>query len=103
MSWLKQRLPALDRWLEGTPVLLVENGTLVKRHLYEARITEEEVLMAARRDHGVECLERDLNCRNRMGIPKRRRIRFKMLAGIGGQPGWRDPFRVIFGSGLLRG
>lgn len=56
MSWLKQRLPVLDRWLEGTPVLLVENGNVVKRHLHEARLTEQEVLMAARRDHGVERL-----------------------------------------------
>jgi uncharacterized membrane protein YcaP (DUF421 family) len=57
MSWLKQRFPLLDRWLEGTPVMLVENGRIVRRHLHEARITGEELLAAARRDHGVERLE----------------------------------------------
>ena len=42
-------------------------------------------------------LKRDALNPNRE-IPESAEIRFYMLAGIGGQHGWRDPIRWIFAS-----
>src|SRR5271166_176973 len=43
-------------------------------------------------------LERDEFRMNRLGIPRSRRICFNMLAGEGGQHGWRELILPIFAS-----
>jgi uncharacterized membrane protein YcaP (DUF421 family) len=57
MSWLKQRFPALERWAEGTPMLLVENGRPNRSRMQAARIGDDEILAAARRSHGLERMD----------------------------------------------
>ncbi len=49
------RAPRLRRWLQGTPTLLVLHGETIQEHLRREGI-DEEILMAALREHGVSDL-----------------------------------------------
>ncbi len=57
LSSLKLRFPRLDRWLEGGPVLLVEDGRPHRDRMRRARVEEEDILAAARRLHGLTRME----------------------------------------------
>jgi uncharacterized membrane protein YcaP (DUF421 family) len=57
LSWLKLRHRGLERWLEGTPLLVIDRGELVPDVMRETRIDEDEILAAARLAHGIERLE----------------------------------------------
>jgi uncharacterized membrane protein YcaP (DUF421 family) len=53
IDWLNFRVPALRRWLEPPPLLLVENGRILRRNLRQEYVTEDE-LKAKLREHGVD-------------------------------------------------
>lgn len=57
LSLAKNRLPWLDRAIEGVPMLIVENGLLLQQRIRRARVSEEDILGAARAAHGLETLE----------------------------------------------
>ncbi|RPH30213.1 DUF421 domain-containing protein [Buttiauxella warmboldiae] len=50
---LKKKIPAADDLLDGTPVILVENGHFYVEKLTKADISAEDILLAARIDHGI--------------------------------------------------
>lgn len=54
LSFLKVRFPAVERWLEGMPVVIVEDGRLHRDRMARARVGEDDLLVAARQDHGLE-------------------------------------------------
>lgn len=53
---LKRGLPALESFLEGLPLVIIEDGRLLRERMYSARVDESEVLQAAR-GQGLERLE----------------------------------------------
>jgi len=53
---MKRRWVWFDRAIDGVPMVLVENGRILKDRLDEARIREEEIMSAAR-SHQVERFE----------------------------------------------
>jgi uncharacterized membrane protein YcaP (DUF421 family) len=57
MSLLKQRLPGLEKWLEGTPLLLIQDGKMLKHRMDKVRVDEADILEAARALHGLERLD----------------------------------------------
>jgi uncharacterized membrane protein YcaP (DUF421 family) len=57
LSLLDLRSPALRRVFEGTPTVLVENGQLMTYRLHRTRVTEDNILEAARRLHGLTRME----------------------------------------------
>jgi uncharacterized membrane protein YcaP (DUF421 family) len=57
LSLLKQRSAKLDRLLEGTPLVIVEEGTPLKDRMDKARVDEEDILHAARELQGLERME----------------------------------------------
>ena len=57
LSLIQQRFPRLDPWLEDVPLLLVENGKVIQERLDKSRISESEILQAARTTQGLERLE----------------------------------------------
>jgi uncharacterized membrane protein YcaP (DUF421 family) len=57
LSLVKQRSPALDKWLEGTPIVVVDHGRPLRERMKRARVAEDDVLTAARVRHGLERLE----------------------------------------------
>jgi uncharacterized membrane protein YcaP (DUF421 family) len=66
---LKARWPRLERWLDGLPLIIVENGRPLKDRMACSRVDEEEVLAAARERRGLERMER---------------IKYAVLEGSGG-------------------
>lgn len=57
LSWLKARSKSFDKLAEGVPVLVVENGKLIKKTAKKERIDEGDIMAAARRDHGIERMD----------------------------------------------
>ena len=57
MSLLKQRSPRAQRWLEGVPIIVMEDGKLLKDRMDKARIDESDILSAARMAHGIDSLD----------------------------------------------
>src|SRR5262245_5282418 len=46
-----------SKFVNGVPMILVEDGRLLPGRLRKARLTEDEVLAAARRSRGIERME----------------------------------------------
>jgi uncharacterized membrane protein YcaP (DUF421 family) len=57
LSLLKQRSQVLEQWLDGLPLVLVENGKTFKDRMARARIDENDVLSAARELQGLERMD----------------------------------------------
>ena len=57
LSLVKSRLPRLDQWLEGVPVVIVEYGRPLTDRLQKSRVDVNDVLSAARQLHGLERME----------------------------------------------
>ena len=53
IDWLNYRVPALQRWLEAPPLLLIDNGRILHRNLRHEFVTEDE-LKAKLRQKGVK-------------------------------------------------
>lgn len=57
LSHLKQWSPGIGRVLEDVPLVIVENGRLLKDRMDRSRIDEQDVLEAARELRGLERLD----------------------------------------------
>lgn len=57
LSLIQLRSPRLDRWLDGTPVVILEDGRLLYDRMRKSRVDESEILMAARERHGLQRLD----------------------------------------------
>jgi uncharacterized membrane protein YcaP (DUF421 family) len=53
IDWLNFRVPALRPWLEPPPLLLIQNGRILRRNLRHEYVTEDE-LKAKLREKGVK-------------------------------------------------
>lgn len=56
LSLVKSRLPMVERWLEGLPVVIVEHGRPRLDRMRAAQVDVSDVLAAARKLHGLERL-----------------------------------------------
>lgn len=57
LSLLKQRSHTVDKWLEGTPIVIVDHGRPLRDRMERARVADDDVLTAARLRHGLERME----------------------------------------------
>lgn len=57
LSLLKQRSKRFEQLVDGTPLVLVENGRLHRTRLDKDRVDETDILEAARCAHGLERLD----------------------------------------------
>ncbi|MEX2147965.1 MAG: YetF domain-containing protein [Candidatus Rokuibacteriota bacterium] len=57
LSLIKQRSRTVDKWLEGTPIVIVDRGRPLRDRMDRARVAEDDVLTAARLLHGLERME----------------------------------------------
>jgi uncharacterized membrane protein YcaP (DUF421 family) len=57
MSLVKQRSFYIERLLEGVPIVVVEDGKLLKDRMDRARIDEGDILEAARLSQGIDSLD----------------------------------------------
>lgn len=57
LAVVKSRRPALERVLDGSPVVLVDGGRLIDDRLERAGVDESDILEAARSSQGLERLD----------------------------------------------
>jgi uncharacterized membrane protein YcaP (DUF421 family) len=57
LSWLKSRSPRFERWLDGTPLVVVEEGRILRDRLGWLNVDEEDILEAAHVQHGLMRLD----------------------------------------------
>jgi uncharacterized membrane protein YcaP (DUF421 family) len=57
LSILKHKVPAVQKWLDGTPTIIVQNGKMLKDRTNWSRIDEEDIMAAARESHGLERID----------------------------------------------
>jgi len=57
LSLLKQRVPKVERFIDGLPLVIVENGKPLQERMDKARIDEGDILSAARMLQGLERME----------------------------------------------
>jgi uncharacterized membrane protein YcaP (DUF421 family) len=56
-SLIERDSPIFSRIVNGSPLIVVQDGRLLPGRLRKARLTADEILAAARRIHGIERLE----------------------------------------------
>ena len=56
-SWMGRRMPAFARVMESLPVVVVENGKLLRERAEQEGVTLSEILAAGREHHGLERLD----------------------------------------------
>lgn len=57
LAMLKQRFPGLDKALESTPLVVVEDGRPIRERMMKSHIDEADILTAARERQGLERME----------------------------------------------
>ena len=57
VSLVERDVPSVAKVLKGVPTIVVENGRVLRGRLRRARLTEDEVLQAARQRYGLERIE----------------------------------------------
>jgi uncharacterized membrane protein YcaP (DUF421 family) len=57
LSYAKQWFPALDPVLDGTAVILLRDGKVLKHRLNSERVDSSDILEAAREQRGLESLD----------------------------------------------
>lgn len=57
LSFLKQKSKTIDKWLEGTPIVVVKNGKLIKERADKEKIDEGDVMQQARKLQGIERMD----------------------------------------------
>lgn len=53
LGWLKGKSPKFDRWLDGSPLIIVDEGRLLADRMARMRVDEEDILEAAQTQHGL--------------------------------------------------
>ena len=57
LSLVKSRVPIVEKWLEGVPVVIVEHGRPLLDRMRQSRVDVSDVLTAARKLHGLERMD----------------------------------------------
>jgi uncharacterized membrane protein YcaP (DUF421 family) len=57
LSLIKQRWPRVELLLEGAPIVVMDEGKMLKDRMGKARIDEGDILEAARLQQGIDSLD----------------------------------------------
>ncbi len=57
MSLLKQRYTGIDKALDGVPLIVIDNGKMLKDRMKKSRIDESDIMEAARELQGLKNME----------------------------------------------
>lgn len=57
LSLWKRRAPAIERWLDGLPTVIVEKGRPLRDRMAWARVDDEDILQAAREKQGLQRMD----------------------------------------------
>jgi uncharacterized membrane protein YcaP (DUF421 family) len=54
LSVVKQKAPRVEKWMEGVPVVIIEDGRPLYDRIQAQRVDEDDILTAARKLQGLE-------------------------------------------------
>lgn len=57
MSLLMRRFPSLSAWVQGKPLIIVDDGRPLRDLMRKARVEEDDILTAARITQGLERMD----------------------------------------------
>lgn len=57
LSLVKQKSPTFEKWMDGVPVVLVEDGKLLEDRMQKSRVDTSDILEAARQTQGLERMD----------------------------------------------
>ena len=57
LSLIKQRWPLVELLLDGAPIVVMDEGKLLKERMNKARLDEGDILEAARLQQGIDSLD----------------------------------------------
>jgi uncharacterized membrane protein YcaP (DUF421 family) len=57
LNALKRRSARIEKWIDGVPSIIIEDGRPLKDRMEKARIDEGDVLAAARTGYGLERMD----------------------------------------------
>lgn len=57
LSFMQDRWPGLGLWLDGKPIIIVEDGRPLRDRMHYERVGDDDVLAAAREEQGLERME----------------------------------------------
>lgn len=57
LSLWKRRSPRVEKWMDGVPVIILENGEVIAERMEKLRVDEGDILAAARETQGLERLD----------------------------------------------
>lgn len=57
LAALKRRSARIEKWIDGVPSIIIEDGRPLKDRMEKARIDERDVLAAARTGYGLERMD----------------------------------------------
>lgn len=56
LSIWKQKSPAVEKWIDGVPLVVMEEGRLLQDRMNKERIDVDDILSSARERHGLQNL-----------------------------------------------
>jgi uncharacterized membrane protein YcaP (DUF421 family) len=57
VSFVKRSSPAVEKWIDGLPLIILENGKPLHERMKTSRVDEADILEAARKLQGIESLD----------------------------------------------
>ncbi|GEM49938.1 DUF421 domain-containing protein [Deinococcus cellulosilyticus] len=57
LSMVKQKFPGVEKWMDGVPVILVEDGKPLEDRMKKSRVDVSDILEAARQTQGLERMD----------------------------------------------
>ena len=57
LSYVKEWMPSAGKWIDGVPTVLISLGKPDQRAMQRARVAMDDILDAAREQHGLERLD----------------------------------------------
>jgi uncharacterized membrane protein YcaP (DUF421 family) len=57
VAFLARRFKLLDRWIENIPLILLQDGQVIRERLAKSRIDETDIMEAARQMRGLERMD----------------------------------------------
>ncbi|WP_242928333.1 DUF421 domain-containing protein [Pontibacter vulgaris] len=57
MSLFKQRFTAVEKILDGVPLIIIDNGKMLKERMKKSRVNESDIMESARELQGLENLD----------------------------------------------
>ncbi|AEX54558.1 DUF421 domain-containing protein [Rahnella aquatilis] len=57
LGFLENKSPTFNLWLNGSPIILIENGKILDQRLRKCSLTEDEIMVVARQQEAIVSMD----------------------------------------------